>query len=252
MLYTIGELSKISDVSTRTLRYYDEIGLLKPEKASVSGYRLYDANDVDMLQQILFYRELAFPLDDIKMLISSPGFNREQAFMNHLADLLKKRMRLDMLIDNVSKSISAMKGETVMPDKEKFEGFAEKLIEENEQKYGAEIRQKYGDQAVDASNEKVKGMSREQHNEGEKLRIAFEETLEAAFETGEPEGELAQKACDLHRQWLCIFYSAYSKAYHKSLGELYVYDERFRVNYDKIAPGCTEFLRDAINRYCEE
>ena len=72
----------------------------------------------------------------------------------------------------------------------------------------------------------------------------------AAFDTGDPAGELAQEACDLHRQWLCIFYPKYSKEYHKGLGEMYVADERFRANYDKLAPGCAKFLRDAINHYC--
>ena len=83
------------------------------------------------------------------------------------------------------------------------------------------------------------------------LRISFEETLKAAFETGDPAWELAQEACDLHRQWLCIFYPKYNNEYHKGLGEMYVADERFRAIYDKLAPVCTEFLRDAINFYCQ-
>jgi len=75
----------------------------------------------------------------------------------------------------------------------------------------------------------------------------MEAALKAAFDDGDSAGELAQKACDLHRQWLCVFYPKYSREYHRGLGEMYVADERFRANYDKIAPGCTEFLRDAIN-----
>jgi hypothetical protein len=104
---------------------------------------------------------------------------------------------------------------------------------------------------VDESNTRLKGMTQEQYDESERLRLAFEETLKTAFESGDPAGEQAQKACDLHRQWLTIFYPKYSKEYHRGLGEMYVADERFRTNYDKIAPGCTEFLRDALNVYCE-
>ena len=138
-----------------------------------------------------------------------------------------------------------------MTDDEKFEGFKKKLVEENEQQYGSEIRKNYGSEIVDESNAQLMGLTQEQYDEGERLRIALEETLKAAFEAGNPGSELAQKACDLHRQWLCVFYPKYSKEYHKGLGEMYVADERFRANYDNLAPGCTEFLRDAINIYCE-
>ena len=137
-----------------------------------------------------------------------------------------------------------------MSDKEKFEGFKQSLINENEQKYGAEIRTKYGDTAIDESNAKLKGLTEEQYKEGERLRTAYEEVLKAAFATGDPACELAQSACDLHRQWLCVFYQNYNKEYHIGLSEMYVADERFKAHYEKIAPGCTEFLRDAIKIYC--
>jgi DNA-binding transcriptional MerR regulator len=250
MEYTVNKLSKMSGVSARTLRYYDEIGLLKPVRVASSGYRIYGQDEVDMLQQILFYRELEFSLDDIKTLLTAPGFNRAKAFASHLTELQSKRERLDTLILNVTMSIAAMKGETTMSDIQKFEGFKQKLIDENEHKYGAEVRQKYGDKAVDESNAHLKGLTQEQYDEGERLRLATEETLKAALDTGDPTSELAQKACDLHRQWLCVFYPAYNKEYHKSLGEMYVADERFKATYDNLAPGCAEFLRDAINVYC--
>ena len=143
-----------------------------------------------------------------------------------------------------------MEGEITMNDTEKFAGLKRKLVEDNEATYGPEIREKYGDEAVDASNAKLRGLTREQYDEGERLRLALEETLKAAFDTGDPAGALAQKACDLHRQWLCIFYPRYNREYHMSLAEMYVADERFRANYDKLAPGCTDFLRDAIHIYC--
>lgn len=250
MEYTVNKLSKISGVSARTLRYYDEIGLLKPARVASSGYRIYGKKELDMLQQILFYRELDFPLDEIRGILYAADFDTERAFVRHLSELNCKRERLDMLINNVKKSVSAMKGEKTMTDKEKFEGFKQSLVDENERKYGMEIRTKYGEKSADASNAKLKGLTKEQYEEGEKLRIAYEEALRAAFETGSPEGELAQEACDLHRQWLCVFYPDYSKEYHKGLGEMYVADERFRANYDKIAKGCAPFFRDAINVYC--
>jgi hypothetical protein len=166
--------------------------------------------------------------------------------------LNKKRERLDALIENVTKFMSVMKGKILMADNEKFEGFKQSLIGENEQKYGDEIREKYGDTIVDESNANLKGLTKKQYDESEQLRLLLEETLKTAFDTGNPAGEPAQKACDIHRQWLCVFYPQYSKEYHKALGEMYVADERFRANYDKIAEGCSEFLRDAINIYCKD
>jgi DNA-binding transcriptional MerR regulator len=252
MEYSSNKLCKMSGVSARTLRYYDEIGLLKPARVASSGYRIYGQKEVDALQQIMFYKELGFPLDEVMKLLSAPGFDRARAFSDHLAELHKKRERLDALINNVAKSIAAMKGDTIMLDTEKFEGFKQSLVDENERKYGAEVRAKYGDQAADESNAKVMGMSKEQYAEGERIRLLLDETLKAAFDSGDPAGEAAQKACDLHRQWLCVFSPNYNQEYHKGLGEMYVADERFRANYDKLAPGCTEFLRGAINIYCAD
>jgi len=248
--YSSNKLSKLSGVSARTLRHYDEIGLLKPAWVASSGYRMYGQEEVAALQQILLYKELGFSLEDIKGLLELPDFNREQTFLCHLAELHKKRVRLDVLIDNVTKSIAAMKGELTMTDKEKFEGFQQSQIDQNERKYGAELRDKYGAEAVEASNAHWKGLTQEQYEAGEKLRLAIEETLKAALETGDPAGALAQEVCDLHRQWLGVFYPNYSKAYHRGLAEMYLADARFRAHYDAIAPGAAAFLHDAILVYC--
>jgi DNA-binding transcriptional MerR regulator len=247
--YSVNRLSKLSGVSARTLRYYDEIGLLKPARIAESGYRLYGQAEVDLLQQILLYRELGFPLEEIKTLLAAPDFDRAEAFTRHLTELHTKRQRLDALIHNVTQSIAAMKGEVAMTNTEKFEGFKQKLVDDNERQYGTEIREKYGDDAIDASNANLMGLTEGQYNEGERIRLEFEDVLQAAFAGGDPASQTAQKACDLHRQWLSVFAPNYSKAYHKSLGEMYVADERFRANYDKFGDGCTEFLRDAINVY---
>lgn len=252
MEYSVNALTKLSGVSARTLRYYDEIGLLKPLRIAQSGCRMYGPQEVDRLQQILFYRELGFPLKDIQALLEDPDFDKLRAFENHLQALEAKRSRLDALIANVSKSISSLRGDCQMTDKEKFQGFGKKLVAENEALYGAEAREKYGDGEVDAANKHISGMTQEQYQATEVIRRELEETLQAAFEQGDPAGELAQKACELHKQWLCAFYPKYTKAYHRGLVEMYVMDDRFRANYDKLGEGCTEFLRDAVNIFCAE
>ena len=250
MEYTVNKLAKLAGVSTRTLRYYDEIGLLVPARISSNGYRIYGRNEVDRLQQILFYRELDVPLDEIRRILSADDFNGLSALRNHLAALKSKREQLDLLIANVEKTIKAMKGEIVMSDKEKFEGFLKKMVDDNEQKYGKEIREKYGKETVDHSNAKLLNMSREQYAELERLTNELNETLKLAVESGDPGGELAQKACELHKKWLCFYWDEYSKEAHIGITQMYVDDPRFAAYYEKIAPGCAEFLRDAVAIYC--
>ena len=250
MEYTINKLAKLAGVSTRTLRWYDECGLLQPQRISSNGYRIYGQPEIDRLQQILFYRELGVELSEIGRILSAKDFDGIAALQSHHAALCAKRGKLDSLIANVEKSIGAMKGDIAMTDQEKFEGFKQKLVEDNERQYGDEIREKYGDDAINRSNAKVKGMTKEQYAEVETLSRELGDTLKAAFEQGDPASELAQKACELHKRWLCYFWDSYSKEAHIGVAQMYVDDPRFTAYYDKIAPGCAVFLRDAILIYC--
>ena len=250
MEYTVNKLAKLAGISTRTLRYYDEYGLLSPVRQSSNGYRIYGQKEVDRLQHILFYKELGVPLEEISKILSSQDFDGANALQDHLSALLAKRNQLDLLIANVEKTISTLKGETIMSDKEKFNGFTEKMVADNEKQYGQEIRAKYGDVAVDASNVKIKGMTQAQYAEVEALSAELNETLKTAFEQGDPTSELAQKTCELHKQWLCYFWDSYSKEAHIGVAQMYVDDPRFTAYYDKIAPGCAVFLRDAVLVFC--
>lgn len=249
MEYTVQKLATLAGVSSRTLRYYDEIGILKPARINSSGYRIYGQNEVDRLQQILFYRELGLDLDSIRKMVTAPDFDGAQALKEHREKLLEKRQQLDALIANVEKTIATKEGRITMSDQEKFEGFKKKLVEDNEHKYGKEIRQKYGDDQVDQSNAKMMNMSQEDYEKVTKLAVQVNETLAEAFKTGDPAGELAQKAADLHKQWLTYYWKEYSKEAHAGLGQMYVDDERFTAYYDKEQPGTAEFLRDAILIY---
>jgi len=204
---------------------------------------------VDKLQQILFYRELGVSLEQIKEIVTDPNFDVVKALKSHREKLLEKRRQIDLLISNVEKTIAEKEGKIIMSDKEKFEGFKKKLVEENERKYGKEVREKYGADALESSNKKLLGMSKEQYEELEKLTQEILGNFDAAFKTGDPAGELAQKAADLHRQWLCLFWPEYSKEAHAGLAKMYVEDPRFRAYYDRNQPGTAEFLKDAILIY---
>ena len=137
-----------------------------------------------------------------------------------------------------------------MEDHEKFEDFVEKMIKENERKYGEEIREKYGDGAIDGANAKLRGMEPEQFANAERLSKELNDALAAAFVQGDPKSELARKACELHKQWLCVYWPEYSKEAHVGVAQMYVDDSRFTAHYDKIAPGCAVFLRDAVLNFC--
>lgn len=249
MEYTVQKLAQMAGVSTRTLRYYDEIGILKPARINGSGYRIYGQKEVDRLQQILFYRELGVSLEFIKDIVTAPTFDEVTALREHREKLLNKREQLNQLIANVNKTIESKERSIIMSDKEKFEGFKNKLIEDNEEKYGKEIREKYSDEVVNKSNNKLKNMTKEEYDEITRLGEAVIETLRGAFETGDPSSELAQKAADLHRQWLSFYWDGYCKEAHAGIAQMYVDDERFTAYYDKQQPGMAEFLRDAIFIY---
>jgi len=249
MEYTVKKLSKIAGISTRTLRYYDEIGLLKPARINSSGYRIYGQSEVDRLQQILFYRELGLNLDNIKEILNAPSFDGIAALREHREKLMEKRQQLDQLIANVEKTITASEGRSKMSDKEKFAGFKQKLIDDNEKKYGQEIREKYGDDTINKSNNKIMNMTQKEYDEITRMGHEVIEILHKAVQTGDPAGELAQKAADLHHQWLTFYWDSYTKEAHAGVAQMYVDDERFKAYYDENQPGTAEFLRDAVLIY---
>ncbi|MFD2617859.1 MerR family transcriptional regulator [Terrilactibacillus laevilacticus] len=250
MEYTVQKLAQLAGVSGRTLRYYDEIDLLKPARVNSSGYRIYGQEEVNKLQHILFYRELGLGLETIQKLISTPDFNRYETLKEHHTQLLRKRAHLDKLIENVEKTMDSEKGRITMTDKEKFEGFKDKMIEENEKKYGEEIREKYGADIINRSNQKLKGMSQEEYQKVESLSQAILTKLEKAIETGDPASDEAQEIAEMHKQWLMYWWHAYSKEAHAGLAQMYVDDDRFMKYYDtKCGKGAAEFLRDAIVIY---
>lgn len=134
-----------------------------------------------------------------------------------------------------------------MTDPEKFEGFKTALIEENEARYGDEIRSKYGDETVNQTNAKIGSMTPDQYEEWKRLEQEIRTRLEqAVLNHDTPDSETGKHLVTLHRQWLSYTWNNYSPAAHKGLAQMYVCDERFTAYYDHNVPGCASFLRDAI------
>ncbi|MFH5836624.1 MerR family transcriptional regulator [Proteiniclasticum sp. C24MP] len=246
MEYTIKDISKMAGVSARTLRYYDEIGLLSPSRISSSGYRIYGKEEINKLQQILFYREFDLPLEKITNLLHESDYDREKTLKEHKEKLLEKRKQIDLMLETIDKSISDTKGMITMKDTEKFRGLKEKNLKINEEKYGKEIREKYGEEVVEKSNRKYAEQSQQTHEKAERLAQEILGKLYAAMEEKDPSSEEAQEVARLHKEWISIYWPTYSREAHRGLAQMYVDDERFKAYYDKEKEGAAEFLRDTI------
>lgn len=244
--YTIQQLAKLSGVTTRTLRYYDEIDLLKPLKLSEAGYRIYGDWEVKLLQQILFYRELGLKLEEIKRIITHSNFDIKNALLNHRKNLLFEKSRIEKMLLNVERTIKTMEGEYEMNDAERFEGFKDEMIQKNEKSYGDEIRKTYGNDIVEASNTKLRAMNEKQFKENQLIEKRMIEFLKIAMQHGDIYSKEAQEAVECHKKWLTEYWPSYSKEAHKGLADMYIADERFTAYYDQHQKGMTQFLRDAI------
>ena len=252
MEYTIQQLAQLSGVTRRTLRHYDQIGLLEPQRDAHSGYRMYGPMQVNRLQQILFYRALGFPLEQIRQTLDDPAFDTQKALEENLCRLHTQRNRLDSLIENAQRTLQAMKGENTMTDKEKFDGFKQNLVAENEAQYGTEIRQKYGEDTINASNAKLMNLTPAQYAQFEQVGQQLNDTLQDAAKKGDPKSAQAKALAALHKQWLSFTWPNYSAQAHRGLIEMYVADERFRAYYDEICPGGAQFLHDAVCHWLDQ
>lgn len=245
--YTIHDLAKLAGVSTRTLRWYHQIGLLRPCRTAENGYRLYSGAEVNRLQHILFYRALGVELAQIGRMLDAPAFDRMAALRGHLAALRDERARIDALIATVARTIESEERNEIMMDEQKFECFKRDAVRQNEEAYGREAREKYGDDAVDASNQKMLSLSPAEYAEWQRLDGEIRTRLaDAVRENQRPDGPAGAEIAELHRRWLGYTWNRYSPQAHASLSEMYVADERFRRYYDSEVEGCAQFLRDAI------
>ncbi|MEK4922824.1 MerR family transcriptional regulator [Cytobacillus sp. FSL R5-0569] len=251
MLYSIKQMAQMSGVSTRTLRYYDEINLLKPANVNEAGYRFYSTREIDRLQQILFYRELNFKLSDIQKILSSSEDSSIQSILHtHYEALVEKRHHIDSLIKAVEDTIAYHKGEIEMSNEEKFAAFKKKRIEENENKFGEEIREKYGEEAVEEANQSWMGMSEESYKEMQEIESELIERLKQFNQQKNQQKEDAKQIVMLHKKWLQYTWSTYSSEAHKGLADMYIADERFTQYYDeKAGVGAAQLLRDSILAY---
>lgn len=242
MVMRIKEVADLVGISVRTLHYYDKIGLLKPDEIAETGYRLYSDDNLSMLQQILFFKELGLPLKKIKEIVHNPSFDRLEALTLHRDMLLEKRRRIDKMVQTIDKTIKHLEGEIEMSNEEKFTGF-----DFSENRYEEEARKRWGDDTVDLASEKINRLSTEEKN---KVEAAMNDIFQklANLRKLPSESEEVQKVIG---EWFSFLnkLGSYSLEALKELGEMYVADERFTKNIDQFGEGLASFMRDAIIIY---
>jgi DNA-binding transcriptional MerR regulator len=242
--YTVQQLAEMAGVSARTLRYYDQIGLLQPQREAHNGYRRYDREALLRLQYILFLRQLDLPLEAIKAIIDRPDFDRLQALEQHREELTGRQKQLGKLLATLERTISMMKGQQEMDDHALFKGFTP----EEEARNTEEARQQWGDtEAFRQSQERWGSYSpakkQQVMDEG---REVYKDII-SAMPLG-PGSEAAQAGVKHWHEHLRYFYEPSSEML-LGLAEMYNEDPRFKANFDKMQPGLAEFMREAVKIY---
>ncbi len=240
---TVGELAKLANITVRTLHHYDEIGLVRPSQRSDAGYRLYGEQDVLRLQQVLLFRELGLPLDEIASVLDDPTFRRADALRRHREVLVGKRARLDAMVAAIDTTLRLEEGTEMQPDdvKNMFDGF-------DHEQYEAEAKQKWGDtDAYQESARRTKQYGKAEWDaikrEGEQIYARFAELMRE----GTPAGDARVRGVvEAHRAHIDRWFYPVSRQMHVGLAEMYVADPRFTANIDKVAPGLAAYIREAI------
>lgn len=242
----IKEFSRLTGVSVRTLHYYDEISLLKPAFVDEqSGYRFYDEHSLERMQEILFYRELDFPLKNISEILSSPNYDKKLALARQKQLLILKKNRLERLISALE---SAEKGEKSMS----INLFDNSEFESAREKYSSEVIEKWGStEAFHESEQKTAHYSKEKWNEVNsemsKLIAEFAERMKSGVK---PSDVQIQTLVKKWQDFITENYYFCTDEILSGLGKMYVCDERFKKNIDKFGEGTAEFMSKAIENYC--
>lgn len=245
--YSIGDLANIADVSTRTLRYYDQIGLLDPGFREENNYRTYTFDNMLRLQQIMFFRELDIPLRQIKNILENPETNPRELLKAHYENLERQIKRLKTLQITIQKTIKNLDKENIMPmtDEELYEGFSKETIE----RYNREAREKYGSERFEQVDRKVRGMSKAHWEKVKEEGGKIAQSL-AKFMDRDPKDPEVQVLIARQHAWIENFYAAPADLF-RNLGDMYANHPEFRAFYDQYGIGLAEFMRDAMRLYAD-
>ena len=232
-MYSVAKLAKISGVSTRTIRYYDQINLLKPSNINSNGYREYSDDELDSLQQILYFKNLGFNLDSIKTIMDDPNYNIVDSLEIQKQLVTKELTKQKIVLKSLDWAIKYYKGEKTMSNSQKFEAFKQDSVDNNEKLYGDEVRKKYGEKAFQESQTQFGNLTEQQYSQ----MSSYEEKLIADLnkinaENLNIDSATAKDAFENHKKWLKIVAPKYSPEYHLAMADLYEADSRFAKYYD--------------------
>jgi len=241
---TVGRVAELTGVTVRTLHHYDEIGLLPPEDRSPVGYRRYSERDLERLQQILFYRELGFPLEQIATILADPDVDATAHLRRQHALLTRRIERLQAMVAAVEFTLEAAQVGISLTPEERFEVFGE----HDPDRYAEEARERWGDtEAYRESQRRVAGYTKEDWQRALAEQDEVARRLAEAFTAGVPaDSPRAMDLAERHRQQISRWFYDCTYQIHRGLGEMYVADPRFTAHYDRYAPGLATFVRDAI------
>jgi DNA-binding transcriptional MerR regulator len=244
MPYTVGQVAAFANVSVRTLHHYDALGLLRPSGRSEAGYRLYTDADLERLQQVLVYRELGLPLDDIARLMNDPGFDRLAALVTQREQVFSKLRRDETLLAVIDKTILAVKGGLQMSTEEMFEVFGDF----DPSAYEDEVAQRWGD--TQAHKESVRRTGRYTRRDWERIRDEGAANLAAMIELFDagvaPDDPRAMDLAEEARLQIDRAFYPCSREMHMTLGQVYVTDPRFTAYYDTHREGLARWFAAAI------
>ncbi len=242
---TVKQLADLAGITVRTLHYYDQIGLLEPTSLGENSYRYYGEEALLRLQQILFFRELGFRLNEIGPILDGPDFDIVHVLTVHRRALEARVMRLIHLINTIEKTIYHVEGAVTMGSDELFEGFSE----EQQAEYAKEARERWDPQTVDQSHKRWNSYSKQKQQQIMQEGRDNTAALAAVMEKGRDSPEVQAQVARWHEH-LRYFYEP-SIDTLRGLGQMYVDDPRFAANYIKFHPDLPEFFRQAINVYCD-
>ncbi|MGH4033230.1 MerR family transcriptional regulator [Actinomycetota bacterium Odt1-20B] len=244
MSYSVGQVAGFAGVTVRTLHHYDEIGLLAPSERSHAGHRRYSDADLDRLQQVLFYRELGFPLDEVASLLDDPRVD-PRAHLRRQHELLTDRIeKLQKMAAAVENAMEARKMGINLTPEEKFEVFGD----HDPDQYADEVAERWGDtEAYRESQRKAASYTKEDwkriNTEMEAIHARMADVLARGLAADSTE---AMDVAEEHRLFITRSHYACPHELHSCLGRMYVDDERFTAVYEAIRPGLAVFMRDAI------
>lgn len=247
MAYTVKKLAKISGISVRTLHFYDEIGLLRPAYVGDNGYRFYEEEQLLMLQQILFFKELGFHLNDIQRIVASSEFDKIETLKAHRVILERRVQQALQLTKTIDKTIAKLKGESAMSDKEMYLGFDKAKQEE----YEKHVIERYGHDAVDESKKKTKGWTQKNYDEAKRDYDVIHQALtQAIIKSETPSSEVVQNLLAQHFNLVSKFWTPNKESY-VGLGQMYLEHEDFKRLYESYHPQLATFLSDAMRIFAE-